>query len=89
MNVSPYELLCASKPKVPQTLVKPYDLYSSMQQNDPVFVHASIPSDPLPAPAGHDLAATVPSVRKTHYISDIHAKHSSAGRRTAFVNQPL
>lgn len=82
-NVSPYELLCASRPAVPAAA--PYDLYSRLQQES--APSPEVPPTPqigLPAPL-----APLPPVKKTHYISDIHMKHSTAGRRAAFVNQPL
>ena len=88
MIVSPYELLCASKPQPRPCVVMPYDLYSRIQQEPAVPVPASVslpPDHPQPAAS----AVSLPVARKTHYISEIHTKHTAAGRRAAFIHEPL
>ena len=87
-SISPYALLCASKPKPALTVVTPYDLYSAVQ--------SAAPSTPQPEPAQEthsqilSPAATMPySGSRTHYISSIHARHNQAARRTSFSeNRP-
>ena len=86
-HVSPYALLCASRPRPAASVVTPYDLYSRLQQEaavqqptaSPAIAQENPPvSDMLPSPA-----------RKTHYISDIHQRHSKADLRASFIHQPL
>jgi len=90
MTISPYELLRASKPQPPQSVVTPYDLYSRIQQKEPAYRQDSISPVPPPAPSERACsAAAAPAVRRTHYISDIHAKHSTADRRASFVSRPI
>ena len=93
-SVSPYALLCASKPKPAPTIVTAYDLYSQSQQNQ---AQISPPQTPAPAaaqadtPAGQstpNLPSSVPA-RRTHYIADIQARHSAAIRRAPMQNHPL
>lgn len=91
--VSPYALLCASRPKPAPTTVTPYDLYSCMQD---VAVHEkqSSMSPPVIREQEPGVVTTkeyspVPPERRTHYVSDIHAKHGSAGRRVSYVHHPL
>lgn len=87
MTISPYELLCACKPKKPAALVTPYDLYSQSQQAIPPEPHpappASVPSQPASPPV------MPPSAAHTHYIADIQKRHSAATRRTAFTTSPI
>lgn len=92
-SISPYALLCASRPKPAPTIVTAYDLYSQAQQRREQ-------SSETPAPAAAQVAdapaepssprplSTVP-VRRTHYIADIQSRHSAALRRTPMQNHPL
>lgn len=90
-SVSPYALLCASKPKPAPTIVTPYDLYSQAQQSRE---QSAPPDAPLPAAVQASPAAQPPArppysvpARRTHYIADIQSRHCTAARRAQ--NQPL
>lgn len=91
-SVSPYALLCASRPKPAHTIVTTYDLYSQAQQRReqspetpaPAAVQAGMPTEPSPPRP----LSTVP-VRRTHYIADIQSRHSAALRRAPMQNHPL
>lgn len=82
-NISPYELLKASKPRKPNTVTTPYDLYSAAQIS--ATEPPEIISEQASSNAGQRAAVSVPSVptRKTHYISDIQKRHNAALRRSA------
>ena len=91
-SISPYALLCASRPKPAPTIVTAYDLYSQAQQRReqspempaPAAVQADMPAEPSsPRPL-----STVP-VHRTHYIADIQSRHSAALRRTPMQNHLL
>ena len=85
-SISPYALLCASKPKQQTSQPTPYDLYSAAQH------HAALPEtvkEPVSLPQERPYeaqrsAASLSSAqqKRTHYISDIHARHTSAARRS-------
>lgn len=83
-SISPYALLCASKPKPAPVIVTPYDLYSReiQRQDSPNDEYAAQqPAPPLPMqPAS--------AARRTHYIADIQSRHSAA-IRSAAVQHPL
>lgn len=91
-SISPYALLCVSRPKPVPTIVTAYDLYSQAQQRReqspqtpaPAAVQADMPAEP-PSPRP---LSTVPA-RRTHYIADIQSRHSAALRRTPMQNHPL
>lgn len=86
--ISPYELLCQSKPRQIPTFVTPYDLYSRAGQS---YVHP-MPPEPAAAPSMPPTSAAfdAPAAgRHTHYISDIHARHSTAGKNVVLSNIPL
>ncbi|MGN0773124.1 MAG: hypothetical protein ACI4MP_04965 [Candidatus Ventricola sp.] len=92
-SISPYALLCASKPKPAPTIVTAYDLYSQAQRSRE---QAPAPETPAPtvraeAPAAQSTPRLLPSVpdRRTHYIADIKARHSAAVRRAPMQNRPL
>ena len=92
-SISPYALLCASKPKPAPTIVTAYDLYSQAQHSRE---QASAPEAPAPAVRAEGSAAQsaprpIPSMpdRRTHYIADIKARHSAAVRRAPMQNRPL
>ena len=76
--ISPYELLRASIPKPTPTIVTEYDLYSTAQQSVPLpAAHQNqLTSDAAPS-GEHDVLPR----RKTHYVSDIKARHNHAARR--------
>lgn len=102
--LSPYALLCASKPKPPATVVTPYDLYSAAQDVSRPASFEPVQQPPVmqsPDP-GASQASAEPSVpartcgnmplvptRKTHYIADIKTRHNAALKRTSFSAQPL
>ena len=83
-SLSPYALLRASRPKLPET--SQYDLYSLSQMNSPLSAPSvqqeSIAWESLP----HTQAAPV---RQTHYIADIHTRHASAMRRASQSSDSL
>ncbi len=87
--VSPYALLCLSRPKQTPTVVTPYDLYSQ------AALYSSLPTEqaaPVPAAqAGNPEPPSFapPAPVRTHYISDIHTKHGAAGKRAVFTREPL
>ena len=88
--ISPYELLCQSKPQQTPTFVTPYDLYSragqsGVHQAPPKTVASAMPSAP-PEPVLSDRS---PSFKHAHYISDIHARHSTAEKNAVFSSIPL
>lgn len=77
-SISPYTLLCASKPK-PAPIPSAYDLYSITHHNESLdaVMPRPITSDPQPClPASMNPPPR--QERKTHYISDIHIRHSAA-----------
>jgi len=99
MTISPYELLRASKPLPRPSVVTPYDLYSRIQQ-EPAAPFPSETAFPMEAallpeaarqaePAPPASTALPAAARKTHYISDIHSRHSAAGRHARFTKEPL
>lgn len=79
MTISPYVLLKASIPKPAQTVTTTYDLYSLTNKSavsDASFQHT-------PPTASIPLHADIPSsAKRTHYIADIHARHTDAMRQT-------
>lgn len=88
--ISPYALLCASKPKSPSAVTSQYDLFS-LAQTGGAFANASMqPRDPAEAdlPASAMQPASVP-VQRTHYISDIHARHTKASMHAPQSSSPL
>ena len=79
MSVSPYALLKASKPKPPQTMTTSYDLYSLLGEES----NSDMPRQQQPAPSPGQTApdaAAQPASKRTHYIADIHARHTDAMR---------
>lgn len=87
--VSPYALLCLSRPKQTPTVVTPYDLYSqaAFQSCPPAEESAPIPAAQVCNSAAPIFAPPAPV--RTHYISDIHTKHGAAGKRAVFTREPL
>ena len=95
--ISPYALLCASKPKPTPTVVTAYDLYSAAQSS---FVPASdgniydespnVPARSTVPPRSNQASAaplTPPSAKRTHYIAEIQSRHNAA-RRSSVTVQP-
>ena len=72
-QISPYALLCACKPRRVTVPASPYDLYSTVHQAN---AQERLP-DAAAQPALPQEPASVPA-RRTHYISDIHARHTRA-----------
>ena len=90
-HISPYALLCACRPKKAPSYITEYDLFSRAQQaEDAVGVAptSSISAAPLSMPPVASTPAAPPAPR-THYISDIHARHASASSRISFASKPL
>lgn len=84
--ISPYALLTASKPKSAAASVSRYDLYSMAQEqftdtSDTIQTAAEFPPMPVIPP--------VQQQKRTHYISDINARHSSAAGRSAFNSSTI
>lgn len=83
-SISPYALLKMSKPKTADLQPEAYDLYSQYAQfpseqslgHTPDLVSAQEPGSAVNQPRLPD------SGGRTHYISDIHARHSKAFMRT-------
>lgn len=75
MSPSPYALLQASKPKPPKSVTTEYDLLSLAQNHPPIDAlpekKTSEPAQPRPF---------APPLKRTHYISEIHARHAGASR---------
>jgi len=88
MALSPYALLRASKPKPPQTVTTSYDLYSLSL---PAAVSPDVPTPQTDAvnPTTPEQSTASPPPRRTHYIADIHARHTSALRHTPQDTRPL
>lgn len=91
-SISPYALLCASKPKQPRSITTPYDLFSLSQtggapQSAPPQQEAA-PAANMPARGQSEPAALSPA-KRTHYIADIHARHANAMRRAPQSSNPL
>lgn len=81
--ISPYALLCASKPQPAPTITTPYDLYSMahLSSHDAAFPSnsTSVSAEELPpiSKPVHTNSTYVPPHR-THYLADIHARHTAA-----------
>ena len=75
-NISPYALLCQSKPRPPRHVETDYDRFSIAQGRTPE--HSLVHDAPLPAE--HAIDPQPSPAKRTHYIADIHARHSSAMR---------
>lgn len=89
-SVSPYALLSASKPKRAPSVVTAYDLYSMAQgRSSDAPEPAGMPRGQETPPARAAQPAVYPQPRKTHYISDIHTRHTSATSRTSMLSSPL
>ena len=81
-SISPYALLCASKPKSAPSIVTTYDLYSAAQQPT---VHEKALS-PTPADYASRKSQRLPdssSPSRTHYIADIQRRHRQAIQKTS------
>ena len=81
-SISPYALLCASKPKSAPSIVTTYDLYSAAQQP---MVHEKAPS-PTPADYASRKSQPLPdssAPSRTHYIADIQRRHRQAIQKTS------
>lgn len=81
-TVSPYELLLAVKPRQ-MTCSNSYDLYSSSQST--VCNDANTPVHAASMHDGFSDAEKTPNQKRTHYITDIHAKHRLASQRTLYT----
>ncbi|MBQ8620440.1 MAG: hypothetical protein IJ418_23435 [Clostridia bacterium] len=82
MPFSPYALLRASKPNPPASYAAQYDLYSLAHSANPPGSDEAA-HKPASAPAIQAQSALPPSppAKKTHYIADIHARHTRAMRQ--------
>lgn len=82
-SISPYALLCASKPR-PASSPSAYDLYSIAQHEEaaaPAPPALTLSNSALPQSAS--LNQQPKPERRTHYVSDIHNRHSAAFSKTA------
>ena len=95
-SISPYALLCASKPKPISAPPDAYDLFSQIAQQQgsaaaPAQQSESLSSARIPdnthQSAGYPEYAPIKT--KTHYIADIHARHSKANRHAGQTHRPL
>ena len=76
-SISPYTLLCQSKPQQPQRITTDYDRFS-IKQAHLCEADTDCPDFEMPF---EQLAKQNPSIpKRTHYIADIHARHKSAMR---------
>jgi len=90
ISVSPYELLCASKPRQLPTVVTAYDMYSAAQMPSATAPSVSIPNETSSGINGNQQLLSAydasfaslapPASSRTHYIADIHARHNAATR---------
>ena len=83
--MSPYALLCASKPKQPSCATAEYDLFS-LSQADATSSSAE-PRGSTQSAAMLDMQASPTlsasnNLPRTHYISDIKNRHAKAIRHT-------
>ncbi len=78
MSLSPYALLKASIPKPPQTITTDYDLYSLAGSSAAADASAQ---KAQPVPSVKPQAVIAPAPGRTHYIADIHARHTGAMRQ--------
>lgn len=88
--ISPYALLRASKPKPLTAAASQYDLFSLSQTGSTLTeagIHSreTIAAD-IPAPAMQPASSPI---QRTHYISDIHTRHTKASRHAAQSSSPL
>ena len=93
---SPYALLCACKPKPIPSFSTEYDLYSASQHTEsktndvPVSISKPMSAESgIPHTRSENSACSNASIRKTHYISDIHSRHHQAIRRSTLMNHPI
>ena len=90
-SISPYALLQASKPRPPKRITTDYDRFSLADKAapsaspTPTTLSPAHPAQPMEA---DPLQAFAPA-RRTHYIADIHARHSSAIRHAPQNLPPL
>ncbi|MBR5302604.1 MAG: hypothetical protein IKU38_07195 [Clostridia bacterium] len=90
--LSPYALLCASKPKPTPTTTTEYDLMSlahagtAVSGSQPEAANSSLPAVNAPSVS---VSAEAPLMKRTHYISDIHNRHANASKRAPQHCAPL
>lgn len=82
-QISPYALLCASKPKQRTVYTLPYDLYSAVQHekerdSSVSAMQATMQIQETPAQFSRE--------KRTHYIADIHSRHMQAIQRSCASN---
>lgn len=83
--ISPYALLCASKPKPTPSIVTSYDLFSAAQQQAQSLHPDPQVAQPIRDVSSPAVAAVSPvQHRRTHYIADIRNRHSQAAKGTVF-----
>ncbi|MBE5800099.1 MAG: hypothetical protein E7321_09155 [Clostridiales bacterium] len=92
-NISPYALLCQSKPKPVYTPPTPYDLYSLTVRERQTADDITPDSTSFFGSSGSQTPITAdPPLnpgRRTHYIADIHARHSAAFQHSPQSSRPL
>lgn len=84
-SISPYALLCASRPHAPASFTTPYDRRSAeISTSGCADNQENASRQPL---KDADISASpsdaFPQQRRTHYIADIHARHTFAASRSA------
>ena len=79
-GISPYEFLCQSKPVKPQHIPTEYDRFSTGTPHH--YEQASCPPDVMTPAKLPEIIENPSPAKRTHYIADIHARHSSAIRHT-------
>ena len=79
-SISPYELLCASRPKPVSSFITAYDLYSQTQNEYRNPVYQVPESMPVPSNDTEFTQQSPSAAKRTHYIAYIHARHNAANR---------
>lgn len=80
-SLSPYELLCSSKPKHVAAPTSVNDHYSAAHaESIDTLQLFSLDRETDPGIKGNLFFSTTPPAKRTHYIADIHARHNAAIR---------
>lgn len=81
MTLSPYALLKAAKPKQPKSVTTQYDQFSLSQKNSSGTAPVDLEHHPVNPGLSTPAVPPMPlPPKRTHYISDIHARHTGASR---------
>lgn len=82
-SASPYALLRVCAQNKPPKIPSAYDLYSAMQPSHTV---QQVPPEPPIQPFDTPQRS---QPQKTHYVTDIHARHQAAGKRSRMQQASL